>query len=93
MTLTGALLTDSGSIPDSQKNASNSIESYEYGWRLVLNILNGAEMNIYIYIYIYIIHIEYIYIYIYNCEFRNLLLPRTPSIVSCQGKAHSLCAF
>ena len=48
VTLTGALLTDSGSIPDSQKNASNSIESYEYGWRLVLNILNGPEMNIYI---------------------------------------------
>ena len=34
-----------------------------------------------------------LYTYIYSCEFRNLLLPHTPSIVSCQGKAHSLCAF
>ena len=31
--------------------------------------------------------------YVIICEFRNLLLPHTPSIVSCQGKAHSLCAF
>ena len=35
----------------------------------------------------------YIYIYTYICEFCNLLLPHTPSIVSCQGKAHSSCAF
>ena len=33
------------------------------------------------------------YIYICICEFCNLLLPHTPSIVSCQGKAHSSCAF